>query len=317
MRFLVTGVGGPAGEALAGQLAARGHWVGGTDMRDVMRDVMSNVGYGSEAGHRLDAFRRVRPVQSHGYLAELVALVRAWSIDLVVPSISEELPLLAARRHRLPAPVLVSGVTAVGIAHDKLLTARRLRKAGVPTPRTELPTAFRSPAHAVAALHGPVIVKPRVSRGGRGVRLIDSRAAATAATIQSWRFLDESFVVQEFAPGLEYAPVLLREPDGSVPACVALRKTALKEGMVGNAVSVVRADGPDDDDVRAVALAAAAALDLTGPVDIDVRRLADGVPVVLEVNARFGANSAAAPELLDAVIEAFSRATQPAELVLP
>jgi carbamoyl-phosphate synthase large subunit len=43
-------------------------------------------------------------------------------------------------------------------------------------------------------------------------------------------------------------------------------------------------------------------LDLVGPVDIDVRRRADGRPVVLEVNARFGANSAWAPEVLDAVL---------------
>ena len=33
-----------------------------------------------------------------------------------------------------------------------------------------------------------------------------------------------------------------------------------------------------------------------------LRRRADGVPVVLEVNARFGANSAHAPELLDAAL---------------
>ena len=35
-----------------------------------------------------------------------------------------------------------------------------------------------------------------------------------------------------------------------------------------------------------------------GPVDIDIRRDATGTPRVLEVNARFGANSQAVPELL-------------------
>ena len=39
-----------------------------------------------------------------------------------------------------------------------------------------------------------------------------------------------------------------------------------------------------------------------GSARIDVRRLADGTPVVLEVNARFGAVSESAPELLDAVL---------------
>ncbi|HMQ65015.1 MAG TPA: ATP-grasp domain-containing protein [Arachnia sp.] len=268
-------------------MAARGHWVGGTDLRDV--------------GDGLDAFQQVCPVQSEGYLDELTRLVRAWSVDLVIPSISEELPLLAVGRRHVPAPVLVSSASAVRIADDKLLTARRLHQAGVPAPQTDLPSSFRSLAHAVATLGGAVIVKPRVSRGGRGVRIFDAEGAEAAEAVEAWRSLDDSFVVQEFAPGTEYAPVLLRERDATVRACVPLRKTALKDGAVGNAVSVVRADGSDD--VRAVAVAAADALDLTGPADIDVRRRADGVPVVLEVNARFGANSAAAPELLDAVIE--------------
>lgn len=35
---------------------------------------------------------------------------------------------------------------------------------------------------------------------------------------------------------------------------------------------------------------------------MDIRRDADGTPVVLEVNSRFGANSASAPELLAAVL---------------
>jgi carbamoylphosphate synthase large subunit len=41
---------------------------------------------------------------------------------------------------------------------------------------------------------------------------------------------------------------------------------------------------------------------LTGPVDLDVRRGVDGEPVVLEINARFGANSSHAPEVLDALL---------------
>ena len=46
------------------------------------------------------------------------------------------------------------------------------------------------------------------------------------------------------------------------------------------------------------------ALDLVGPVDLDVRRLADGTPVVLEVNSRFGAVSAPAhPSCSAAVLD--------------
>jgi carbamoyl-phosphate synthase large subunit len=39
-------------------------------------------------------------------------------------------------------------------------------------------------------------------------------------------------------------------------------------------------------------------------LDIDIRRRSDGIPVVLEINARFGANIRYAPEVLEAVLHA-------------
>jgi carbamoylphosphate synthase large subunit len=42
---------------------------------------------------------------------------------------------------------------------------------------------------------------------------------------------------------------------------------------------------------------------LQGPADVDIRCGADGVPAVLEINARFGANSAYAPEIVDALLD--------------
>ncbi|XRD70569.1 ATP-grasp domain-containing protein [Microbacterium esteraromaticum] len=300
MRVLLTGVGGPAGRSLARQLSARGHWVAGTDLRDT--------------GAEVDAFRRVCAVSDPAYLPTLHELVGEWSVDAVIPSISEELPLLAGQHALLPVPVLIGSPDAVGTADDKLLTAQRLQQAGVPVPRFAGPADFPSAADAVSALGGPVIVKPRVGRGGRGVRLLDVYEAAGSIAEGFWADLDEESIVQEFAPGAEYAPVLFRDIDGAFPVCTVLRKTALKDGAVGNAVSVVRVEGTEDDDVRSVARAAAEALDLHGPIDVDVRRRADGMPVVLEINARFGANSAHAPELLDAALASLSERTAAARV---
>lgn len=63
-----------------------------------------------------------------------------------------------------------------------------------------------------------------------------------------------------------------------------------------------RCDPGEASDVARVALAAATTLDLVGPLDVDVRRDELDVPRVLEINARFGAWSAAAPELLARVL---------------
>lgn len=282
-RILVTGAEGPAGAALIGQLRARGHRVHGADMAPVYRSPYPV--------HRL-------PAADHpGLVPALRDLVRDEHIDVLVPTVSEELPYLAAATDDLRGVQVVIGPqSAVRAADDKLATALLLRSADVPVPRFALPSQFATGADAAAAWGGgPVVVKPRVSRGGRGVTLF------TADQAHTWASVDDRQLVQEFAPGTEYAPVLYQpagaDPDGGT--CVVLEKVALAQGQVGNALQVRRVHAPD---VTAVAQATVAALQLTGPVDIDVRRDRLGQPVVLEVNARFGANSAAAPELVEAML---------------
>lgn len=127
-----------------------------------------------------------------------------------------------------------------------------------------------------------------------------------SAEDQDWGRFTDSHVVQAFAPGIEYAPVVFASSSQKGDVVVVLEKTELKEGRVGNALNVIRPGTRTVKDVALLALDTARGMELTGPLDIDIRRLADGTPVVLEVNARFGANSAHAPELLDAV---FSPAT--------
>lgn len=259
----------------------------------------------SDEDSGVDTFRVVPAATDPGYVDILHALVDEWGIDVVIPSVSEELVLMAEAADELGAHVLIGPPRSVSVAADKYLTMQCLEQGGVPVPWFGLPSQFPSPAAAVEAAGGSVVVKPRVSRGGRGVHVLDHTAAWSRETLTYWAGLDDHSIVQRFAPGPEYAPVLFREQGrDEVDVCVVLEKTALREGRVGNAVGVSR---PSTDDARApvvadVARRAVLAAELTGPVDVDIRLREDDSPVVLEVNARFGANSAAAPELLDAVL---------------
>lgn len=291
MRILVTGIGGPAGAALGRQLRSLGHWVGGTDLRALDAPAA-------------DAFQRVLRADDPGYPEQLAELAGRWGADAVVPSVSEELVPLARVAAAFPVPLLLGDEAAVRIADDKYATAERLRAHGVSVPGFLLPSQAGSAAEAVERLGGSVVMKPRISRGGRGVRVIDAEHAARADAVEAWRTATDALVVQRFAPGPEFAPVVY-SPVTSLGSsrCVVLRKLALREGLTGNAVGVTRV-APEGAEVGDLAVAATHALGLSGPVDVDVRLLADGTPAVLEVNARFGANSASAPELLrEALVE--------------
>lgn len=286
MRIMITGCAGPAGRALGRRLRRSPHTLVGVDMAPLDDPAFDTT---AEVPAASDPFM----------LTTLGQLIARYGVDLLIPTVSDELPQVAgATALQLSGvPVVIGDHHAVSTAHDKYLTMVALAEFAVPVPRFALPSDFRTTEDALDAMGGPLVLKPRVGRGGRGVRVIDRPDEV------AWSDLDDSVIVQEFAPGIEYAPMVHRSRRGTAePTVVVLEKTELKEGRVGNAASVERVEGATVDDVVQIARSAVAGLGLHGPVDLDIRRTRTGVPVVLEINARFGANSESAPEILDAVL---------------
>lgn len=280
--FLVTGVGGPAGNSVAKLLLERQQRVAGTDIRIIN---LSEV-----------AFYPVPPANAPDFLSSILAIAHNAQVDLIIPTVSEELPVFASGwGWQADFPVLVSSAEAIKVADDKYLTAVALSAGGVSVPRFALPSQLHSPQEVAQTIGWPCISKPRVGRGGREV---------TWHPQEDWPAipsLGDGYILQEFAAGTDFAPNVYLGQEGQATV-VVLEKTELKEGIVGNAKSVRRVDAPD---VADLAAAAARAVGLYGPLDIDIRRRSDGVPVVLEINARFGANIRYAPEVLEAVLRIY------------
>jgi carbamoylphosphate synthase large subunit len=277
---VVTGVGGPAGAAVARAVAGVGGRVIGLDARPAR----------VEGVHDLRVCPSAAEDDYIPWLSRLAEDVDAW---LVVPTVSEELPIIARAAElglMSSTHVLVAPAAAVVVADDKWLTHLCLRQARVQTPRSWLPSAL-------IPRGGPWVVKPRVARGGRGVVVVEQAEWPAA---HNW---GDDHVVQDFLGGPEYVVDVHRGPCG-VDASVVLEKLALRGGRVGNAVRVRRVNEPD---LEALARQAVDSIGLTGPADIDVRLDDEGVPHVLEVNARFGAHTAHAPEVLLAALESARR----------
>lgn len=289
---MITGAGGPAGRALSAQFSRR------------HADKVQTIGLDMVAiDSGFDRTDVVPAAADPDWPVAMAAQLAACTPDLVIPTVSDELPQMAVLAAALgrtspgaPGAIVGSSAEATAIAADKLLTMWALERAGVAVPRFATPDAFADVAEALAWAGGPLVVKPRISRGGRGVSLIE------AVEQVDWSQLGPARIVQSFAGGTEYSPQVYRSPITGGSIVVVLEKTVLAQGRVGNAVTTVRLPAGEAPDVVAVATAAVEALGLVGPIDLDVRREADGRPVVLEINSRFGANSATAPELLDAVL---------------
>ena len=292
---LVTGAGGPAGASLGRQLAER---------RDAEGRPLATVGVDLAplAGGPFGRTATVAAAADAAYAPSMLAAVERFRPDLVIPTVQDELPQAAvladvlAARSAPGGAVVIADAHSSGLAADKLLTMWTLAAAGVAVPAYAPASDLPDAGAALAWAGGPVVVKPRVSRGGRGVTVVEK------PTDLDWARTDASWIVQGFVDGPEYAPQVYRSPRTGETTVVVLAKTVLKEGRVGNAAEAERVPDGSVPAVAAIAAAAVDALGLVGPVDMDVRLDGDGRPFVLEVNGRFGALSAGAPELLDHVL---------------
>lgn len=99
--------------------------------------------------------------------------------------------------------VVLNHSAALFTTHDKLLTARLLRRADLPHPRT----AHVRPDRPFPAVRPPVVVKPRFGSGGSGVMLCEDEDAFcdTLSRLSSVPWFDQQGVlVQELVPPQGY-----------------------------------------------------------------------------------------------------------------
>jgi carbamoylphosphate synthase large subunit len=279
--ILVTGVGGPAGRASARFFNDKGYRVIGTDIVPIAE-------FGGE-------FYLLPRGDDPRFAGVLLSVLSEEKVDLLIPTVSEELPAVARMKSKILSQgtqVFISHFSVVDLANDKYLTASCLYQLSLPVPQTVLASDVVNQAEVGELFGYPFIAKPRVGRGGRGVNVIH--------TAEEARNELRTFVIfQEFMPGEEFDVNIFAYPAGNTRTAAVLRKTSLREGIVGNALGVQRVT---EREVAAVAIAAVRKLQLEGPIDMDIRKDGSGRPRILEINARVGANVLSASEVLDEVL---------------
>lgn len=276
---LVTGVGGPSGIIAVTALKERGFRVTAVDMHDVP--------------HQADDFFVVRAAKDPLYLPQLQQLVDQLQIDWLFPTVQDELVIVAdyaATLRKQGVAIYMGSPEAVRICDDKWHTADFLQKHNIAVPDSSL-------ADDQGHLTFPKVCRPRVGRGGRDVVVYETSG-------QLPETLPPDTVWQAFMEGTEYDVLQVIDPTAphKLLAAQVFEKTLLREGKVGNAVDLAPVSAAD---VSELALKAAQAIGLVGPMDMDIRRDSTGRPHLLEINARIGAHTLRAPQIFDALVAMF------------
>lgn len=284
LSVLITGVGGTAGRSAVTYFMKKGFTIIGTDIRDIDTPV--------------DSYYKVPPASDRSFPTALLEIIKFEKPFLLIPTVTEELYTISRLKKVIEAygcVVPVASPDAIDIANDKLKTVLIMAGNGIC-----VPVSFddSTPKETITKTLGfPIISKPRVGRGGRGVTLYWNSE-------ELLREKKTGLIFQEFIPGEEFDINMFVNKNGEVWSDVVLRKTVLKDGLTGNALGVERVIRKD---LEEFCIRAAQVLRLTGPIDMDVRLREDGTPVLLEINSRLGGNVLSAVEVLDSLLIASTR----------
>lgn len=291
LRILVTGAGAPGSRGTLYALRQ-----GGRPVHTVGTDVNEQA-----VGRYLtDAFHTVPPPESPTYLDALQDICRAERIDLVIPQTTREIAVLSRDRDAFgDTRVMVSDATAIEKANDKSAVLQAFEALGLPVPAYRTAQTEGELIEAAEALgypERPVVVKPPVSNGMRGLRIL--REAAWDAR----RFLAEkpggvevslddllvilrrgdgwpALLVTEHLPGPEYSVDAFRGERLAV--AMPRRRDAIRSGISFETTLL-----PDRADLIEPTLQAAEHLDLRYAFGFQFKEDAAGVAKVLECNPR-------------------------------
>ncbi|MBU0717732.1 MAG: ATP-grasp domain-containing protein [Planctomycetes bacterium] len=229
------------------------------------------------AMHRVDQAHLVRRIDSGHYIDDLLEVVRQSGVDLLIPTIDPELPLIAAAVDQFADAgccALISSENVVRICRDKLATYETLRKAGIDTPRTwPWREAVKRKRHRF-----PLFIKPR--SGSAAVGNYTVRDANELRTFG--RRVDEA-IVQEFVRGVEHTMDVYTGFDGRPRCAVPRKRLEVRTGEVSKGLIV------KDPAIMAVGTRVAEVLGgCRGVVTVQCMMTPRGRIRAIEINPRFG-----------------------------
>lgn len=237
------------------------------------RVIATDISPWSPAVHVADLARRVPRSDDPDYVDVLLDLCRSERVGLLVPTIDDELEILAAAADRFAAAGVVVTAPHVGtarICRDKALTAAHLERHGIPVARTWTAEDARHEAPAL-----PLFIKPRRGRGSVG--------AYPVLTAEHLRFFLDYVpdpIVQQYLDGPEYTIDLFCDLAGRPIAAVPRERLVIRSGVTDRGRIV------KDPALMSLAVRCAEVLEFRGAVNVQCR-VVGGRPVIFEINPRF------------------------------
>ncbi len=235
------------------------------------------------------------------YVKSLIELCEKNNIHAILPLVTKELIPLANHKETFEKKgirVLVSSASSLEIANDKSKTYQFLEWRGIPVPEYRVIETLDQFTNAVKELGFPekeICFKPSASNGSRGFRILSKKVneldllfnyKPSAGYLQiedAHRILSSGnfpeLLLTEFLPGEEYSVDCLAHNGETLIMIPRLRKKMI------NGISV-EGEIVQDHLILEYCRNIIFALKLHGNIGIQIKRSANGIPLLLEINPR-------------------------------
>lgn len=172
LTVLVTGSGAPG---IKGTLFSLTNNFDNRQIRTIGTDIKEDV----IGKYLCDAFYLISKPSDEQYLDQLLTICEQECVDVILPQNTLELSVLADNKNlfrSIGTAVAVSDSSSINVSNNKHSLMTLAERIGVPTPKYSLVDNFSSLIASAKKLgwpYEPIIIKPPLSNGMRGVRIVD------------------------------------------------------------------------------------------------------------------------------------------------
>lgn len=268
---LVTGVGGATGIGAVRALSEEtSHEIIGVDMNP------------DAAGlYFADTGRTVPAAVDDNWADELITLIKNFDVDVVIPTVDEELDQLPKLTSSLldRRSVIAPRQEVIDISLDKYKSYTFLKNEGHNVPQTWLGTDVNQ----IDSADYPLLVKPRSGRGSRGIEVLENRKDLESHRDRT-EFAAEELLYQEVISGAEYTTSVISTKDNQLLGIVP-KEAIKKEGITVKGAT--RQNSVITESCRSIF----ETLRPAGPMNVQQIIDEHGDPYIIEINPRFSSTS--------------------------
>ncbi len=258
--IFLTGAGGAAIPGLIKHLKRKGYQVIAGDIDDLAVGL-----YLADKGCILPKG------QSPEFLPTMKKICENENVDAVIPLVDEEL-LASIELEKENIPVLLPRKKFISLCLDKYKLMKELAAHHISVPKTKLAS------EGFSGLMFPIIAKPRVGRGSRGVQILTSEDEFN-------RYIDRvslpsSILLQEYIDGKEFTVSTVVWRDGHIQGIVP-KEIIQKRGITQTAIS------RRNSNIEEICSDVQRKLRADGPFNVQLMLNDKGEPFIFEINPRF------------------------------